>query len=35
MKNFFIIHGAFGNSQENWFPWLERKLTGGGNRSSI
>lgn len=34
MKNYFIIHGSFGNSQENWFPWLEKKLTkngGGGN----
>ena len=31
MKNYFIIHGSFGSSQENWFPWLENeiKLRGG------
>ena len=22
----FIIHGAYGNSKENWFPWLKEKL---------
>lgn len=33
MKNYFIIHGSFGSSQDNWFPWLEKKiLTGGGGR---
>ena len=26
MKNYFIIHGSFGNSKENWFPWLENEL---------
>lgn len=31
MKNYFIIHGSFGNSQENWFPWLEKELSGGGS----
>ncbi len=32
MKNYFIIHGSFGSSQENWFPWLEQTLNsrGGG-----
>ncbi len=24
--NFFIIHGAYGHPQENWFPWLQGKL---------
>jgi len=26
MVNVFIIHGAFGNPEENWFPWLKSKL---------
>ncbi len=26
MVNIFIIHGAFGNPQENWFPWIKSKL---------
>lgn len=30
MKNYFIIHGSFGSSQENWFPWLEAEITRGG-----
>ena len=24
--NFFLIHGAYGHSEENWFPWLKNKL---------
>ena len=24
--NFFIIHGVYGNPQENWFPWLKKEL---------
>lgn len=24
--NFFIIHGAYGNPNENWFPWLKNEL---------
>lgn len=28
MKSYFIIHGSFGSSQENWFPWLEKELKG-------
>lgn len=31
MKNYFIIHGSFGSSQENWFPWLENKIKQQGN----
>ena len=30
MRNYFIIHGSFGSSQENWFPWLEEKIKAGG-----
>ncbi|MBD3366230.1 hypothetical protein GF360_02680 [candidate division WWE3 bacterium] len=26
MKKAFLIHGAYGNPQENWFPWLKEKL---------
>ena len=26
MKNFFIIHGSFGNSKEHYLPWLKSKL---------
>lgn len=26
MVNVFIIHGAYGNPDENWFPWLKSKL---------
>jgi len=32
MTNFFIIHGAFGNPQENWFPWLKSQLTKEHNK---
>jgi predicted alpha/beta hydrolase family esterase len=24
--NAFIIHGAYGDENENWFPWLKREL---------
>lgn len=27
MNNYFIIHGSFGKPFENWFPWLEKKLS--------
>lgn len=33
MKNYFIIHGSFGDSKEHWLPWLKtelsRKRSGG------
>lgn len=30
MKNYFIVHGTFGNNKENWFAWLENKLQSKG-----
>lgn len=27
MANYFIIHGLYGKPFENWFPWLEQKLS--------
>ena len=30
MKNFFIIHGSFGNSKEHYLPWLEKELKKQG-----
>lgn len=26
LKNIFIIHGAYGNRGENWFPWICKEL---------
>ena len=26
MKNVFIIHGAFGYPDENWFGWMKNKI---------
>lgn len=31
-RTYFIIHGSFGNSQENWFPWLEQEIVRGGHK---
>lgn len=32
MKNYFIIHGSFGDSKEHYLPWLEHKLKKLGNK---
>lgn len=26
MNNYFIIHGSFGNSFVNWFPYLRKEI---------
>ena len=26
----FLIHGAYGHPEENWFPWLKQKLEEAG-----
>ena len=31
MTKIFIIHGAYGNPDENWFPWLRKELEKLGN----
>lgn len=30
MRNYFIIHGSFGNSKEHYFPWLKQQIEQGG-----
>jgi predicted alpha/beta hydrolase family esterase len=30
-KRIAIVHGSFGNSRENWFPWLADELRGLGH----
>jgi predicted alpha/beta hydrolase family esterase len=30
MKRAYIIHGAFGNPQENWIPWVKKQLENKG-----
>ena len=30
VKNYFIIHGSFGNSKEHYLPWLKKELEGKG-----
>ena len=29
--NFIIIHGVYGNPEENWFPWLKKELEQNGS----
>jgi len=29
---YFLIHGSFGNPEENWFPWLKEQLEKDGNQ---
>jgi predicted alpha/beta hydrolase family esterase len=29
MKNYLIVHGAMGNPEGNWFPWLKSNLKDG------
>lgn len=26
MKNYFIVHGSFGDSKEHHMPWLEKEF---------
>lgn len=30
MNNYIIVHGSFGSSEGNWFPWLKNKLESKG-----
>ncbi len=32
---YFLIHGSFGNPNENWFPWLKEYLEQKGNEVFI
>lgn len=33
--NFIIIHGIYGNPEENWFPWLKKQLEGMGYEAIV
>ena len=32
MATIILIHGAFGNPEENWFPWLKTELESSGHK---
>ena len=31
MINFLLLHGWYGDSQENWFPWMKSQLENEGH----
>ena len=33
--HFFLIHGAYGNPQGNWIPWLKRQLEASGHSVDV
>jgi len=35
MKKALLIHGAYGNPKENWFPWLTKELEKKGYKVTI
>lgn len=35
MKNAILIHGTYGNPEENWFPWLTKELEGEGYEVTV
>jgi len=35
MKNAIIIHGTYGNPNENWFPWLKENLENVGYQVEV
>ncbi len=35
MRNAILIHGAYGNPDENWFPWLGKELEGEGYEVTV
>ena len=26
LNNYIVVHGSFGSSNENWFPWIKNEL---------